>query len=98
MVTPELKWPMTYFTPSAANLLAADTPSLGSARSSPTLSTIFWPRMPPLALMSSTACSTPCLSWAPKAALPPVMGPPTAILTSASAPPGASAKAKGHGE
>ena len=37
MVTPELKWPMTNFTPSAANLLATDTPCFGSARSSPTL-------------------------------------------------------------
>src|SRR6266853_1024660 len=86
MVTPELKWPMTNFTPSAANLLAVDTPSLGSARSSPMLIESFWPRMPPAALMSSTACSTPFLSWAPNAALPPVIGPPTASLICACAP------------
>ena len=36
MVTPELKWPTTNLTPSPTNLLATDTPSLGSARSSPT--------------------------------------------------------------
>ena len=35
MVTPELKCPTTNFTPSPANLLATDTPSFGSARSSP---------------------------------------------------------------
>ena len=52
---------------------------------------IFWPRMPPAALMSSTACSTPFLSWAPNAALPPVIGPATPSLTCAEA---ASAKAR----
>ena len=36
MVTPELKWPTTNFTPSPTNLLATETPSFGSARSSPT--------------------------------------------------------------
>ena len=36
-MTPELKWPTTNFTPSPTNLLATDTPSLGSARSSPTV-------------------------------------------------------------
>ena len=41
---------------------------------------IFWPRMPPAALMSSTACSAPFLSCAPKAALEPVSGPPTPNL------------------
>src|SRR6185436_1672710 len=41
--------------------------------------------MPPAALMSSTACSTPFLSWAPKAALPPVIGPATPSLTCAEA-------------
>ena len=35
--------------------------------------------------MSATACSTPFLSWAPKAALPPVMGPATPSLTWADA-------------
>ena len=85
MVTPELKCPTTNLTPSPTNLLATDTPSFGSARSSPTLSTIFWPRMPPAALMSSTACSTPCFSCAPKAALPPVIGPATPSFTSAAA-------------
>ena len=87
MVTPELKWPTTNFTPSPTNLLATDTPSFGSARSSPTTTVIFWPRMPPAALMSSTACSTPFLSCAPKAALPPVIGPPTPILIWADAVP-----------
>ena len=46
----------------------------------------FWPRMPPPALMSSIACSAPFLIWAPKAALPPVIGAPTPNLTSALAP------------
>src|SRR5712691_2795943 len=80
MVTPELKWPMTNFTPSPTNLLATDTPSLGSARSSPIKTWIFCPRMPPAALMSATACSVPFLSCAPKAALPPVIGPATPSL------------------
>ena len=35
MVTPELKWPTTNFTPSAANLLATETPCFGSETSSP---------------------------------------------------------------
>src|SRR6266566_2509627 len=47
--------------------------------------------MPPAALMSSTACSTPFLSCAPKAALPPVIGPATPNLTCAEA---VSAKAR----
>src|SRR5262245_60657447 len=47
--------------------------------------------MPPAALMSSTACSTPFLSCAPKAALPPVSGPAMPSLTCAEAP---SAKAR----
>src|SRR5215831_15886028 len=42
--------------------------------------------MPPLALMSAAACSTPFLSWAPKAALGPVSGPATPILICADAP------------
>ena len=53
MVTPELKWPTTNFTPSPTNLLATDTPSFGSARSSPVTTVIFLPRIPPAALMSS---------------------------------------------
>ena len=80
MVTPELKWPTTNLTPSPTNLLATDTPCLGSETSSPTDELIFWPRMPPAALMSSTACSTPFLSCAPKAALGPVIGPATPSL------------------
>src|SRR5215216_292529 len=36
MVTPELKCPTTNLIPSLASLLATDTPSFGSARSSPT--------------------------------------------------------------
>ena len=35
MVTPELKWPTTNLTPSPTNLLATDTPCLGSDTSSP---------------------------------------------------------------
>ena len=35
MVTPELKWPTTNLTPSPTNLLATDTPCLGSDASSP---------------------------------------------------------------
>ena len=35
MVTPELKWPITNLTPSPANLLATETPCLGSETSSP---------------------------------------------------------------
>jgi len=40
---------------SPANLLATDTPCLGSETSSPYSTAIFWPRMPPFALMSATA-------------------------------------------
>ena len=36
MVTPELKWPTTNLTPSPTNLLATETPCLGSDTSSPT--------------------------------------------------------------
>src|SRR5262252_7425210 len=43
--------------------------------------------MPPAALMSSTAWSTPFLSWAPNDAFGPVSGPPTANLTCACAVP-----------
>src|SRR5262249_24580241 len=91
MGTPELKWPTPNFTRSPTNLLATETPSFGSARSSPTKTWIFCPRMPPAALMSATACSTPFLSCAPKAALPPVIGPATPSLICAEAP---SAKAR----
>ena len=35
MVTPELKWPTTKLTPSPTNLLATETPCLGSETSSP---------------------------------------------------------------
>src|SRR3954451_11371277 len=80
MVTPELKWPTTNFTPSAANLLATDTPCLGSATSSPNDTRIFLPRIPPASLMSAIACSAPFLSCALKAASGPVIGPPTPNL------------------
>ena len=86
MVTPELKWPMTNLTPSPTILLATDTPCLGSEASSPNDSSICWPLMPPLALMSAAACSAPFLSWAPNAALGPVSGPATPILICADAP------------
>src|SRR3954469_14585209 len=81
MVTPELKWPTTNFTPSAANLLATETPCLGSATSSPNDTRIFLPRIPPASLMSAIACSAPFFSCAPKAASGPVIGPPTPNLT-----------------
>src|SRR5215510_1525926 len=67
---------MTYLTPSATKLLATDTPWRGSLTSSPTLTLIFLPRMPPASLMSAIACSAPCFSWAPNAASEPVIGPP----------------------
>jgi len=44
------------------------------------LTSIFWPRMPPAALMSAAACSTPWVSCAPNEALAPVIGPATPIL------------------
>src|SRR5262249_7876797 len=91
IVTPELKWPTTNLTPSPTNLLATETPSFGSARSSPTKTWIFCPKMPPAALMSSTACSTPFLSCAPKAALPPGIGPATPSVPGAE---GLSARAR----
>ena len=88
MVTPELKWPTTNLTPSAANLSATDTPSFGiGAVVADAEHDLLAQDAAGFALMSSTACSTPCLSWAPNAALPPVIGPPTPILTSACAPP-----------
>src|SRR5262245_60318222 len=89
MVTPELKWPITNFTPSPTNLLATDTPCLGSEASSPNTSSIFWPLMPPLALMSAAACSAPFFSCAPNAAFGPVSGPATPTLTCAEALPAA---------
>src|SRR4030088_2497323 len=87
MVTPELKWPITNLTPLPANLLAIETPCLGSDTSSPLSRAIFWPRIPPLALMSATACSVPFLICAPKEAFGPVIGPPTPNLTWAAAAP-----------
>ena len=87
MVTPELKWPMTNLTPSPTNLLATDTPCFGSDTSSPCSSSIFWPRMPPALLMSSTACWVPLTSCAPNAALGPVIGPATPNLIWALAAP-----------
>src|ERR1035441_1090253 len=78
---------MTNLTPSAANLLATETPCLGSDPSSPYETMIFWPRMPPAALMSAAAWSTPFFICAPVAALGPVIGPPTASLTWADAVP-----------
>src|SRR5262245_6022940 len=76
---------MTNFTPSPENLLATETPCLGSEASSPYDTTIFWPRMPPAALMSAAAWSTPFFIGAPVAALGPVMGPPTPNLVWAEA-------------
>src|SRR5262245_58355931 len=87
MVTPELKWPMTNFTPAAAKLLATETPCLGSPASSPTVEESFLPRMPPPSLRSVNACSAPCLICEPKAAFDPVIGPPTANLVVSLLPP-----------
>src|SRR5271155_1928522 len=87
MVTPELKWPTTNLTPSPTNLLATETPCLGSETSSPCSTSICLPRMPPLALKSAAACATPVVSCAPNEALGPVIGPATPILTCASAAP-----------
>ena len=99
MVTPELKWPTTNFTPSPTNLLATETPCFGSDTSSPSDSVIFWPMMPPAALMSSTACSAPFFSCAPKAAFGPVIGPATPILICAwAAPAKATASAERQAE
>src|SRR5215467_15672549 len=78
---------MTNLTPSAAKLLATDTPCLGSETSSPNWTVIFWPRIPPAALMSAAAWSTPFFICAPVAALGPVIGPPTPNLTWAPAVP-----------
>src|SRR5260370_33010640 len=87
MVTPELKCPTTNLTPSPTNLLATDTPCLGSDTSSPCSSSCFWPRMPPALLMSSTACCVPFTSFAPNVAFGPVFGPPTPDLIWALAAP-----------
>src|SRR6516162_467300 len=84
---------MTNLTPSAAKLLATDTPCLGSETSSPNWTVSFLPRMPPAALISAAACSTPFFICAPVAALGPVIGPPTPNLTCATAD-SASANAK----
>ena len=46
-----------------------------------------WPRMPPAALKSATACATPLVNCAPNEALGPVIGPATPILICASAAP-----------
>src|SRR5258708_5151732 len=72
---------MTNLTPSPANLLATETPCLGSETSSPYSVVIFWLRMPPAALISAAACSTPFFICAPVAALAPVIGPPTPNFT-----------------
>ena len=69
MVTPELKWPTTNFTPSADELVSDRDALLGIADDRRRRSWIFWPWMPPGALMSATACSTPFFNCAPKAAL-----------------------------
>src|SRR5260370_38199269 len=87
MVTPELKCPTTNLTPSPTNLLATDTPCLGSDTSSPCSSSSFWPRMPPALLMSSTACCVPFTSCAPNAAFGPVIVPATPNLIWALAAP-----------
>src|SRR5665213_192741 len=87
MVTPELKWPSTYLTSTPANLLATETPCFGSEASSPNSKASFWPRTPPLALMSSTACWAPFCNCSPKAAFGPVSGPATPIRMSALATP-----------
>src|SRR5579863_1882473 len=78
---------MTNLTPSPTNLLATDTPCLGSDTSSPCSRVSFCPRMPPALLMSSTACCVPLTSCAPKAAFGPVIGPATPILIWALAAP-----------
>src|SRR5690348_5378311 len=81
---------MTNLTPSAAKLLATDTPCLGSETSSPNSTLIFWPKM---VFRSVAACSTPFFICAPVAAFGPVIGPPTPNLTWAVAEP-ASAQAR----
>src|ERR1019366_3879219 len=87
MVTPELKWPMTNWTPSPTNLLATETPCLGSETSSPGSTSTFWPRMPPALLKSSAAWPTPLVNCAPNEAFAPVIGPATPNLICASAVP-----------
>src|SRR5271165_5119045 len=89
IVTPELKCPTTNLTPSPTNLLATETPCFGSDTSSPCSRVSCWPRMPPALLMSSTACCVPLVSWAPKAAFGPVIGPATPNLIWALATPDA---------
>ena len=61
MVTPELKWPMTNFTPSPTNLLATETPSLGIAAVVADEQLDLLAEDAARALMSATACSTPFL-------------------------------------
>src|ERR1035441_5349370 len=76
---------MTKWTPSPTNLLATETPCLGSDTSSPCSSSSFWPRMAPALLKSSTACPRTLVSCAPNEAFGPVIGPATANLICASA-------------
>src|SRR5690242_20139754 len=76
---------MTNFTPSAAKLLATETPCFGSETSSPNSTDSLLPRMPPAALMSAAACSTPFFICAPVAAFGLVIGPPTPNFTWAAA-------------
>src|ERR1700745_3058816 len=74
---------MTNLTPSAEKLLATETPGFGSETSSPNSTVSLLPRMPPEALMSAAACSTPFFICAPVAAFGPVIGPPTPNFTCA---------------
>src|SRR5262249_48018928 len=60
---------------------ATETPCLGSETSSPNSTLSLLPRMPPAALMSVAACSTPFFICAPVAAFGPVIGPPTPNFT-----------------
>src|SRR5262249_5228552 len=64
---------------------AAVTACLGSQASSADFSTTFSPLMPPAALMSFTACSTPCRNCSPATAEGPVRGATKPIVTSARA-------------
>src|SRR5215212_12202960 len=80
METPELKCPTTHFTPLPTNLFATETPCFGSDTSSPTVVWIFWPKTPPAALRSSTACPAPFFISSPLVALGPVIGPPRPSL------------------
>jgi hypothetical protein len=46
-------------------VLATETACFGSQASSPISSFSFWPRTPPLALMSAIAISAPLRIWSP---------------------------------